>query len=119
MGGIKPFYGNHQVLATDYCVASQRRRHRGKPPTDEFLINHHFRCLREDRVTMRLVGGRTHAPSVLNCFRKTGFSSRLRTKLLFIITETKQQGSAESWVQGLGLWDSTMLVAGSMIGSGV
>src|ERR1051326_3000004 len=34
-------------------------------------------------------------------------------------TETQSQPADTKFVQGLGLWDSTMIVAGSMIGSGI
>jgi basic amino acid/polyamine antiporter, APA family len=34
-------------------------------------------------------------------------------------TEIQKPATEGKFVQGLGLWDSTMLVAGSMIGSGV
>src|SRR5215472_7577964 len=33
--------------------------------------------------------------------------------------ETKLPATETKFVQGLGLWDSTMMVAGSMIGSGI
>ncbi|MFH1263640.1 MAG: amino acid permease [Pseudomonadota bacterium] len=35
------------------------------------------------------------------------------------MAQNDTQPSKEGFVQGLGLWDSTMIVAGSMIGSGI